>query len=141
MGDIERSLPRPRNGSVPAVRANTRGIGTAGAHRRSTARHRVRGKAKPAAVERWSQPEAEVVDDDDPAELMERARQHFKRSILADASEQNLSGSSGSPTPSAVMTAGAHRLLADGWVWRHFGLLWARWPAATVRNKGARFQE
>jgi hypothetical protein len=62
--------------------------------------------AKPATVERWSQQEAEVVDDDDPAELVERARQHFKRSILADASEQNLSGSSGSPTPSAVMTGG-----------------------------------
>ena len=61
---------------------------------------------KPAAVERWLQQEAEVVDDDDPAELMERARQHFKRSILSDASEQNLSGSSGSPaaSESAVMT-------------------------------------
>jgi hypothetical protein len=88
--------------------------------------------AKPAAVERWSQQEAEVVnDDDDPAELMERARQHFKRNILADARddalEQNLSGSCGSPiaSESAAMTGGtprarsmllkvSHRRLRDG---------------------------
>ena len=46
------------------------------------------------------------MDDDNPAELMERATQHFQRSILSDASEQNLSGSCGSPTASesAVMT-------------------------------------
>jgi hypothetical protein len=63
--------------------------------------------AKPAAVERWSQREADVVDDD-PAELMERATQHFQRSILADASEQNLSGSCRSPTASesAAMSGG-----------------------------------
>jgi len=48
------------------------------------------------------------VDDDDPAELMDFARQHFKRSILADASEQNLSGSCRSPTASesAAMSGG-----------------------------------
>ena len=105
--DITSAQPVPPKERLRASRTPTPGAEEA-QHRIDATPPGTAFAAKPAAVERWLQQEADVVDDDNPAELMERARQHFQRSILADASEQNSSGSCGSPaaSESAVMTGG-----------------------------------